>query len=157
VSEPRVASVSQPLASEALRDTVRQCRSRLDRSRRSGPRKMRVEFRFATVGRASSPRSSEQHSGPSSRWPSDAGARAQRFSDVAAEMTEHPPDNPLSSREVDVLRLIAAGNSNRRIADRLSIKVATVKSHVTNIFAKLGAHDRAHAVAIGLTRGIFEP
>lgn len=71
-------------------------------------------------------------------------------------MPEHATDNPLSLREIDVLRLVAAGRSNRRIADQLSISVATVKSHVTNIFAKLGANDRAHAVAIGLTRGIFE-
>src|SRR5215467_5840902 len=76
--------------------------------------------------------------------------------DIAAELAEHAADDPLSPREIDVLRLIAAGNSNKLIADQLSIGEATVKSHVTNILSKLGANDRAHAVTIGLKRGIIE-
>ena len=76
--------------------------------------------------------------------------------DVAAQLAEHATDDELTSREVDVLRLIAAGNSNKLIADQLSIGEATVKSHVTNILSKLGANDRAHAVTIGLKRGIIE-
>jgi DNA-binding NarL/FixJ family response regulator len=76
--------------------------------------------------------------------------------DVAAELAEHATDDELTSREIDVLRLIAAGNSNKLIADQLSIGEATVKSHVTNILSKLGANDRAHAVTIGLKRGIIE-
>ena len=75
--------------------------------------------------------------------------------DIAAELAEHATDDALSSREIDVLRLIAAGNSNKLIADQLSIGEATVKSHVTNILSKLGANDRAHAVTIGLKRGII--
>jgi DNA-binding NarL/FixJ family response regulator len=55
-----------------------------------------------------------------------------------------------------VLRLIAAGNGNKQIADQLSIGEASVKSHVGSILSKLGANDRAHAVTIGLTRGIIE-
>jgi DNA-binding NarL/FixJ family response regulator len=62
----------------------------------------------------------------------------------------------LTSREIAVLRLIAAGNANKVIAGQLSIAEDTVKSHVTNILAKLGANDRTHAVTIGLKRGIIE-
>jgi DNA-binding NarL/FixJ family response regulator len=76
--------------------------------------------------------------------------------DIAAQLAEHVADDALSSREIDVLRLIAAGNSNKLIADQLSIGEATVKSHVTNILSKLGANDRTHAVTIGLKRGIIE-
>jgi DNA-binding NarL/FixJ family response regulator len=76
--------------------------------------------------------------------------------DIAAELAEHATDDALSPREIDVLRLIAAGNSNKLIADRLSIGEATVKSHVANILSKLGANDRAHAVTIGLKRGMIE-
>ena len=76
--------------------------------------------------------------------------------DVAGQLAEHAAEDELTQREVDVLRLIAAGNSNKLIADQLSIGEATVKSHVTNILSKLGANDRAHAVTIGLKRGIIE-
>ena len=76
--------------------------------------------------------------------------------DIAAELAEHATDDELTQREIDVLRLIAAGNSNKLIADQLSIGEATVKSHVTNILSKLGANDRAHAVTIGLKRGIID-
>ena len=76
--------------------------------------------------------------------------------EVAAELAEHATDEELTSRETDVLRLIADGNSNKQIADRLSIGEATVKSHMTNILSKLHANDRTHAVAIGLRRGIIE-
>jgi DNA-binding NarL/FixJ family response regulator len=76
--------------------------------------------------------------------------------EIAAELAEHATDDALTEREIDVLRLIGAGNSNKQIADQLSIGEATVKSHVTNILSKLGANDRAHAVTIGLKRGIIE-
>jgi DNA-binding NarL/FixJ family response regulator len=76
--------------------------------------------------------------------------------DIAAELAEHAGDDELTTREIDVLRLIAAGNSNKLIADQLSIGEATVKSHVTNILSKLGANDRSHAVTIGLRRGIIQ-
>jgi DNA-binding NarL/FixJ family response regulator len=76
--------------------------------------------------------------------------------EIAAELAEHAADDQLTSREIDVLRLIAAGNANKQIADQLSIGEATVKSHVTNILSKLGANDRAHAVTIGLKRGIIQ-
>lgn len=76
--------------------------------------------------------------------------------DIAAELAEHATDDELTAREIDVLRLIGTGNGNKQIADQLSIGEATVKSHVTNILSKLGANDRAHAVTIGLKRGIIE-
>jgi DNA-binding NarL/FixJ family response regulator len=76
--------------------------------------------------------------------------------DIASELAEHAADDELTAREIDVLRLIASGNSNKQIADQLSIGEATVKSHVTNILSKLGANDRSHAVTIGLKRGIIE-
>ena len=76
--------------------------------------------------------------------------------DVAAELADHVIDDALTEREIDVLKLIAAGNGNKQIADELSISEATVKSRVTNILSKLGANDRAHAVTIGLKRGIIE-
>src|SRR5271163_2240716 len=53
--------------------------------------------------------------------------------DIAAQLAEHAADDALSARELEVLRLIAAGNSNKRIASQLAIGEATVKSHVTNI------------------------
>ena len=76
--------------------------------------------------------------------------------EVAAELAEHATEDDLSSREIDVLRLIATGNANKEIAHQLSITEETVKSHVTSILAKLGANDRTHAVTIGLRRGIIE-
>jgi DNA-binding NarL/FixJ family response regulator len=76
--------------------------------------------------------------------------------EVAAELAEHAVGEELSSREISVLQLIASGNANKEIAGRLSIVEDTVKSHITNILAKLGANDRTHAVTIGLKRGIIE-
>jgi DNA-binding NarL/FixJ family response regulator len=76
--------------------------------------------------------------------------------EVATELASHTGEDELSAREIDVLRLIAAGNANKQIAAQLSIAEETVKTHVTNILSKLGAHDRTHAVTIALKRGIME-
>ena len=76
--------------------------------------------------------------------------------EVAVELAEHTAEDDLSSREIEVLRLIAAGNANKEIAAQLSIAEDTVKSHVTNMLSKLGANDRTHAVTIGLKLGIIE-
>lgn len=76
--------------------------------------------------------------------------------EVAAELANHVGDEDLTLREITVLRLIAAGNANKEVAGQLSISEETVKSHVTNILAKLGANDRTHAVTIALKRGIIE-
>src|ERR1700678_1764554 len=77
-------------------------------------------------------------------------------SDLAAQVADHIADDSLTPREIEVLRLIAAGNANKLIADQLSIAEETVKGHVKNILSKLGANDRTHAVTIGLKRGIIE-
>jgi DNA-binding NarL/FixJ family response regulator len=74
---------------------------------------------------------------------------------IAAELAEHAGDDPLSPREIEVVRLIATGSSNKLIADQLSISEATAKTHVASILSKLGANDRAHAVAIATKRGII--
>ena len=76
--------------------------------------------------------------------------------EIAAEVANHLSDEELTEREIQILRLIATGNANKQIADQLSIAEATVKSHVVSILAKLGANDRAHAVTIGLMRGIID-
>jgi DNA-binding NarL/FixJ family response regulator len=76
--------------------------------------------------------------------------------EIAAEVAEHATDDLLTPREIAVLRLIATGNANKEIARRLSLTEETVKSHVKNILAKLGARDRTHAATIGLKRGIIE-
>ena len=75
--------------------------------------------------------------------------------DVATELAHHLGEDSISDRELDVLRLIAAGNSNKRIARFLSISEETAKGHVKRILAKLGARDRTHAVTLGLMRGII--
>ena len=76
--------------------------------------------------------------------------------EVAAAVAEHAGEDEVSARELDVLRLIAAGNANKEIAAKLSIAEETVKSHVTSILSKLAANDRTHAVTIALKRGIIE-
>lgn len=74
---------------------------------------------------------------------------------VAAQLMEHLSDESLSAREIEVLNLIAGGNRNKDIADKLFITEETVKVHVKHIMDKLGASDRTGAVAIGLRRGII--
>jgi DNA-binding NarL/FixJ family response regulator len=76
--------------------------------------------------------------------------------EVSYEIAEHSMDDALTPAEVSVLKLIAAGNANKQIADQLSITEDTVKWRVQNILSKLGAHDRTHAAMIGLKRGIIE-
>lgn len=77
-------------------------------------------------------------------------------SEAAAEIAEHATDDRLTPREIDVLRLVAAGNANKEIGARLSLTEETVKSHVRNILSKLQAKDRTHAVAIAVKRGIID-
>ena len=76
--------------------------------------------------------------------------------EIAAELADHAADDQLSCREINVLRLIGAGNTNKQIADKLSIGETAVKNHISNILSMLGANDRAHAVTIVLQRGIIE-
>jgi DNA-binding NarL/FixJ family response regulator len=76
-------------------------------------------------------------------------------SDVAAQLANHMGEEFLSQREVQVLRLVAGGNSNKRIAGFLCISEETAKGHVKSILAKLNATDRTHAVTLALARGII--
>jgi DNA-binding NarL/FixJ family response regulator len=76
--------------------------------------------------------------------------------EASYEIAEHATDDALTPAEINVLRLIAAGNANKQIADQLSITEETVKGRVKNILSKLGANDRTHAAMIGLKRGIIE-
>jgi DNA-binding NarL/FixJ family response regulator len=76
--------------------------------------------------------------------------------EIAAQLAEHAADDPLTSREIEVLRLIAAGKANKLVASDLSITEETVKGHVKSILSKLGASDRTHAVTIALKRGIIQ-
>jgi len=76
--------------------------------------------------------------------------------EVSYQVAEHATDDALTPAEILVLRLIAAGNANKQIADQLSITEETVKSRVKNILSKLGANDRTHAAMIGLKRGIID-
>jgi DNA-binding NarL/FixJ family response regulator len=76
--------------------------------------------------------------------------------EVAAEMVEHMKDDDLTESEIQVLSQVAAGNSNKIVADRLSISEDTVRSHMKHILSKLGANDRTHAVTIALKRGIID-
>jgi DNA-binding NarL/FixJ family response regulator len=76
--------------------------------------------------------------------------------EVSFQLAEHAIDDALTPAEISVLRLIAAGNANKKIADQLSVTEETVKGRVKNILSKLGANDRTHAAMIGLKRGIIE-
>ena len=76
--------------------------------------------------------------------------------EASFEIAEHATDDALTPAEISVLRLIAAGNANKQIADQLSITEETVKGRVKNILSKLGASDRTQAAMIGLKRGIIE-
>lgn len=75
--------------------------------------------------------------------------------ELATLLAAHLGDESLSRREVQVLSLVAAGNSNREIGARLSVTEETAKMHMKRIIAKLGANDRTHAVALALARGIL--
>jgi len=76
----------------------------------------------------------------------------------ASKSEERPSDfiDPLTDREVEVLRLIAEGMSNKEISDRLGISVNTVKSYIKNIYQKLGANRRVQAVARARELNILE-
>lgn len=74
---------------------------------------------------------------------------------IAEQIAFRTQDDMLSEREIKVLSLIAAGKSNRELAEQLGISEETAKTHVRNILAKLGANDRTHAVTLALRRGII--
>jgi DNA-binding NarL/FixJ family response regulator len=75
---------------------------------------------------------------------------------IASVIAEHLADETLTPREIQVLQLVARGNRNKEIAGHLAIAPETVRMHMKNILWKLSAHDRTHAVAVAVTRGIFQ-
>ena len=76
--------------------------------------------------------------------------------EVAQDMAENISGDRLSVREIDVLRTVAAGHSNKIVADKLAITEYTVKGHMKSIMGKLGANDRTHAVLIAMKRGFLD-
>jgi DNA-binding NarL/FixJ family response regulator len=76
--------------------------------------------------------------------------------EVAAEIAEHAADPALTEREMEILREVTTGASNKRIAKRLSISEGTVKAHVKSILEKLRASHRTQAASIALRRGIMQ-
>jgi DNA-binding NarL/FixJ family response regulator len=76
--------------------------------------------------------------------------------DVAADIALHAIDDPLTTREIDILQLIASGNANKEIARHLQLSEDTIKSHIKSIFAKLYVSDRTHAVTVAARRGIID-
>lgn len=75
--------------------------------------------------------------------------------EIARALASHISDQALSVREIEVLKFVALGQSNKEIARSLGISEDTVKSHMKNVMTKLGANDRTHAVTLALKRGIF--
>ena len=75
--------------------------------------------------------------------------------EVAERIAEHFDEDSLTPREIEVLRLVANGHSNKIVAQRLSISEDTIKNHVSNILSKLSANDRTHAVTIAMKRGFL--
>lgn len=83
--------------------------------------------------------------------------RGQSFvsPEVASRLARADAADTLSARELAVLALVAQGHANKVIGHRLSVTEETVKSHVKNILAKLGARDRTHAVRLATERGLL--
>jgi DNA-binding NarL/FixJ family response regulator len=75
--------------------------------------------------------------------------------EVAERLSEYFPQVALTPREVEVLGCVAKGMANKEIAQQLGTAAGTVKMHIQNILAKLGAADRTHAVTIAMERGIL--
>ena len=82
---------------------------------------------------------------------------ARLMSQFRSPRPEAPAPGPLSQRELEVLELVAAGSTNREAAARLFISEATIKSHLLNIYGKLGVSDRAAAVGEAYNRGLLTP
>jgi DNA-binding NarL/FixJ family response regulator len=76
--------------------------------------------------------------------------------EIASELASHLTSDALSAREIEVLRMVGEGCSNKIVADHLKITEDTVKGHMRNILSKLNANDRTHAVMIAVKRGFLE-
>lgn len=77
--------------------------------------------------------------------------------EIAMELADNVAQDGLTAREIEVLRCVAAGNSNKLVASKLSVTEDTVKAHMRNILSKLGANDRTHAAMIAVSRGFIDP
>jgi DNA-binding NarL/FixJ family response regulator len=75
--------------------------------------------------------------------------------EIADSLAQRFDADDLTDREIEILRLVAAGNSNRLVGDHLSITEETVKTHMKNVISKLRARDRTHAVQIAIQRGFL--
>jgi DNA-binding NarL/FixJ family response regulator len=76
--------------------------------------------------------------------------------EIATELASHLTSDALSGREIEVLRMVGEGCSNKIVADHLKISEDTVKGHMRSILSKLNANDRTHAVMIAVKRGFIE-
>jgi DNA-binding NarL/FixJ family response regulator len=76
--------------------------------------------------------------------------------EIASELADHVGTEGLSAREIEVLRHVATGSSNKVVADELGVSEDTIKGHMKNILSKLGANDRTHAVMIAMRRGFLD-
>jgi len=76
--------------------------------------------------------------------------------EIAQQIAEHAGEDSITTRELDVLRGVANGNSNKIIASDLNISEHTVKNHLKSILSKLNASDRTHAVMIAIKRGFLD-
>jgi len=76
--------------------------------------------------------------------------------ELASEIVAFAMDDPLSAREIEILRLVAIGNANKSIAVTLKISEDTVKAHLKSIFGKLRVADRTHAVTVAARRGFID-
>lgn len=75
--------------------------------------------------------------------------------EIAQEIAIHAAEDPLSEREIEILKLVASGKANKTIASDLSLSEDTVKAHLRNVFSKLDVNDRTHAVTVAIRRGII--
>lgn len=76
--------------------------------------------------------------------------------EIAIDIAEHVGTEDLSTREIEILRCVATGLSNKQIAKQVGISDETVKTHLKTAFSKLNVSDRTHAIAVALSRGIFQ-
>jgi DNA-binding NarL/FixJ family response regulator len=84
-----------------------------------------------------------------------AGRRAMS-PDIAHDLAVHALDEPLTERELTILRFVADGHANKEIASHLELSTDTIKAHLKSIFAKLGVSDRTEAVTVAARRGFIE-
>jgi DNA-binding NarL/FixJ family response regulator len=80
----------------------------------------------------------------------------QAFIEEVQLVDRKPHEAPLSPREIEILQKVAYGATTKEVADQLGISFHTVKTHLERIFEKLGANDRAQAVAIAIRQGLVE-